>query len=276
MSDPQFTGDLPETRLSIEAILQAGKKVNEIYDADFQVLEKEDRSPITIADVESNSAIEGILSRSQIPILSEEGGYEIKSGVTKTWIVDPLDGTKEFVSKNGEFTIMIALVDNHSPLIGVIYSPVDDSLYVAQKDKGAYRLSKGKWQRLKASSISRLEDARAVLSRSHVSDEELDFVKYLNVDSSSRLGSSLKILSICSGVAEIYFTATSFIKQWDTCASCSLITEAGGRMTDLYGNDLQYNKGTVNHEKGIVATNGLLHDEVIEKGQVLRTKLFKG
>ena len=98
------------------------------------------------------------------------------------------------MDKNGEFTIMIAFVEDHVPLIGVIYSPVNDSLYIAQKDKGAYRYNRGKWQRLKVSNIDRVEDARAVLSRSHITKEELDFVKYLNLHGFSRLGSSLKVL----------------------------------------------------------------------------------
>ena len=95
---------------------------------------------------------------------------------------------------------MISFVEDHVPLIGVIYSPVNDSLYIAQKDKGAYRYDRGKWQRLKVSNIDRVEDARAVLSRSHITKEELDFVKYLNLHGFSRLGSSLKVLAICSGV----------------------------------------------------------------------------
>jgi 3'(2'), 5'-bisphosphate nucleotidase len=276
MLDPPFSEALTQTKLAIQAALQAGKKVIEIYHGkDYEVSEKGDRSPVTIADVVSNRTIETILSSSQIPILSEEGEHELKSDITKAWIIDPLDGTKEFVDRNGEFTIMIALVEEHVPLIGVIYSPVDDSLYLAQKDKGAYRHSGGKWQRLKVSSINKIEDARAVLSRSHILKEELDFVKYLNLLGYSRRGSSLKALAICSGAAEIYFAANRSIKQWDTCASHCLITEAGGRMTDLYGNDLQYNKGSLNHENGILATNGPLHNQVIEKCRVLTNKLFK-
>jgi 3'(2'), 5'-bisphosphate nucleotidase len=278
MLDLPFSGALPQTKLAIEASLQAGRKVIEIYhrEVDFEVSDKEDRSPVTMADVVSNRIIGTILSSSQIPILSEEGEREVKPDLTKTWIIDPLDGTREFVDKNGEFTIMISFVEDHVPLIGVIYSPVNDSLYIAQKDKGAYRYDRGKWQRLKVSNIDRVEDARAVLSRSHITKEELDFVKYLNLHGFSRLGSSLKVLAICSGAAEIYFAANRSIKQWDTCASNCLITEAGGRMTDMYGSELVYNKGSLNHESGILATNGFLHNQIIEKSQVLRKKAFKG
>jgi len=273
--DPPFDEVLPETRLAIEAALQAGKKVIEIYRTDFKVSEKADRSPVTVADTASNAEISSVLSRSQIPILSEEGENRVESAGTKTWIIDPLDGTKEFVDKIGEFTIMIALVDNHSPVIGVILSPIDGSLYVAQRSKGAYKYSKGSWERLKVSSVRRTEDASAVLSRSHVLDEELDFVRHLNLRSYSRLGSSLKILALCSAAAEIYFTASRWIKQWDTCASNCLISEAGGKMTDMFGDDLRYSKGPLNHEKGIVATNGFVHDQVIERCEILRKKLFK-
>ena len=110
MLDLPFSGALPQTKLAIEASLQAGRKVIEIYhrEVDFEVSNKEDRSPVTMADVVSNRTIGTILSSSQIPILSEEGEREVKPDLTKTWIIDPLDGTREFVDKNGEFTIMIS------------------------------------------------------------------------------------------------------------------------------------------------------------------------
>jgi 3'(2'), 5'-bisphosphate nucleotidase len=269
---PPISGILPETKIAIEAALQAGKKVIEIYSTNFQTVEKSDQSPVTIADIESNRIIEQILSKSQIPILSEEGDNETKLNASKIWIVDPLDGTKEFVDKVGQFTIMISLVVNHSPVIGVILAPVQGLLYVAQRTNGAYRYSQGTWQKLHVSNISRIENARAVLSRSHVSNEELDFLKDLNISSYSRLGSSLKILALCSGESEVYFTASPKIKQWDTCASHCLITEAGGTMTDMLGNALEYNKGPLNHENGIVATNGPLHKLVIEKCPILMKK----
>ena len=196
-------------------------------------------------------------------ILAEESKSHLPNA-NYQWVIDPLDGTSDFVSKSGEFTIMIALVDKHEPILGVIYWPTNDILYLAQKDCGAYKFVNDVWEKLTISNRLELHNCRALGSRHHLSSHEVDFLKLLNVEKFSERGSSLKVTDICSGTAELYFTMTNKIKQWDTCASYCLIKEAGGNITDIFGNNLEYNTEIVNHQNGIMITNGLVHNLLID------------
>jgi len=159
---------------------------------------------------------------------------------------------------------MISLVDDHIPILGVIYWPTKSTLYLAQKDQGAFKSESGIWSKLSISKISELENCRAVGSRYHISEKEQNLIKHLKLSQFTSKGSSLKVADISSGNAELYFTTTNKIKQWDTCASYCLITEAGGKMTDMYGNDLKYNTEKLNHENGLLVSNGLIHDQIIK------------
>lgn len=272
--DLPFRSNLPETKLALGAIDEATKRVTAIYGGDFEATAKEDESPLTIADLESHRIITNILSESKTPIVSEEGEGQTETSQSRFWLVDPLDGTREFVDKNGEFTIMIALVADGKPLIGVISHPLASTVYLAQRGHGAFRLRNGKWDRLRVSDVSTLKESTAVISRSHVSDEELQFMQSLQLRSHTRLGSSLKALRICSGDAELYFAANAKMKQWDTCASYCLVTESGGRMTDMFGGEISYSVSAPQHEKGVVISNGLVHDEFINRCDPLRRKRF--
>src|SRR3990172_6754877 len=133
-----FANPIPVTKLAIDAALKASDAVMKIYNQDFLILQKEDMSPITEADITSNEIIVNALSASGHLILSEESTDRIEKrlGSKKIWIIDPLDGTTDFVNKTGEFTIMIALVENKKPVLGVIYWPTNDILYLAQKGHG--------------------------------------------------------------------------------------------------------------------------------------------
>ena len=271
--DFPFDSVFPETVLAYRAITQAASKVLEIYGGAFEATEKADKSPVTLADLESHRIISDVLSESKITVVSEEGEQQGRMS-DRFWLVDPLDGTKEFVDRNGEFTIMIALVEGGRPSIGVISHPLAGDVYVAQRGHGAFRLTGGQWSRLGVSSTKSLNQSSAVISRSHVSAEELDFIQSLGLVGHSRLGSSLKALRICSGGAELYFAANSKMKQWDTGASHCLVSESGGRITDMFGGDIVYSSGAQAHEKGIVMSNGFVHDEFIEKCVPFRAKQF--
>jgi 3'(2'), 5'-bisphosphate nucleotidase len=268
-----FSDVLAETELAFRAIKEAAKKVLEIYNDDFQSMEKEDKSPVTLADLESHGIITSILSESKTTIVSEEGEHHRASASSRFWLVDPLDGTREFVDRNGEFTIMIALVENGRPAIGLISHPLADSVYLAQDGRGAFRHDGNGWSRLRVSDIETLNGSRAVISRSHVSAEELSFIDSLKLSGYSRLGSSLKALRICSGDAELYFAANTKMKQWDTCASCCLVVESGGRMTDMFGGDIVYSTEAASHEKGLVISNGRVHEEFISKSAPMRARV---
>ena len=262
-----FNNLFPETKLAIDAATQAASKVLKIYSTDFSSSLKNNKEPITEADIQSNQIIEKILSNSEYPILSEESKdlMEKRLDANKVWIVDPLDGTTDFVNKTGEFTIMIALVEKNIPIMGVISHPSQKTIYVAQKGEGAYRISNGNSQILHVSETSNLEDFKVVGSRFHQSENERKFLDTLGISKFTSRGSSLKVTDICSKMAELYFTTTDKIKQWDSCASYCLITESGGKMTDMIGNELKYNTEILNHKNGLLVSNGTNHDLIIEK-----------
>ena len=255
---------MPETRLTIKAVIEAGKAVMKLYDYPISSTLKNDNEPVTEADIKSNEIIQKIISVFDYPILSEESrDAASRFDSKKIWIIDPLDGTTDYIKKTGEFTIMISLVEGNRPILGVIYWPIKDTLYLAQKDQGAFQSSNGNWSKLSVSNVSELTKCRVVGSRYHISVQEQNLLKHLNVSQFTSKGSSLKVVDVSSGNADLYFTMTNKIKQWDTCASYCLITEAGGKMTDMFGNDLEYKAEKLNHENGLLVSNGLIHNDVI-------------
>ena len=259
-----FSNPLPETNLAINSVIDAGKTVMKIYNQPFETKIKSDNSPITEADIASNKIIQKIISTSDYPILSEETKDNKKRLEKETvWIIDPLDGTSDFINKTGEFTIMIGLVRKQVPILGIIYCPPQNTLYVAQQNQGSYQLAGEKWSKMSVSTISDLTKSRTVYSRHHSEESERLFFKYIKTKKLTKRGSSLKAIDVASGTSELYFTSTNKIKQWDTCASYCLVKEAGGNMTDVYGNDLNYNIDDVNHQNGIIVSNGLVHEKVI-------------
>ena len=250
--------------VAIRAAIEAGAKIMSIYtdpDADFEEEKKADNSPLTIADKKSHETISGILSGTNIPILSEEGKkipYETRREWNELWIVDPLDGTKEFIKKNGEFTVNIAYVKDGIPQAGVIYIPVREELYIGDCEYGAFKLENIK-------SISEEEDFHSLISRasklpvneerkdfvvvasrSHLSAETEEFIEKMkglhkSIETISK-GSSLKLCLIAEGKADIYprFAPTM---EWDTAAGHAIIKAAG---KEVYHTDeitpLTYNK----------------------------------
>ena len=255
---------LPEIKLAIQAAIEAGKEVMSVYNQEFSSTVKNDNEPLTEADIKSNNIIQKIISSFGYPILSEESVDDKKRlDFQKIWIVDPLDGTTDFINKTGEFTIMISLLEGKKPILGIIYWPTEGKLFLAQKEKGAYKLENNTWSKLSVSNISELSKCKVVGSRHHISEMEKKLLEQLNIFKFTSKGSSLKVADISSGSAELYFTTTNKIKLWDTCASYCLINEAGGKMTDMFGNDLKYNTEKLNHENGLLVSNGLIHDQVI-------------
>jgi len=263
--DIPFQNSIPEVNIAIQAAIEAGKVVMDVYNQKFSSTVKNDNEPLTEADIKSNEIIQKIISSYDYPILSEESFDDKKRlDYNKIWIIDPLDGTTDFIKKTGEFTIMISLIDDKKPILGIIYWPTEDKLFLAQKEKGAYKLENDTWSKLSVSNISKLSQCKVVGSRHHISDNEQKFLKLLNIFKFTSKGSSLKVIDISSGSAELYFTTTNKIKQWDTCASYCLINEAGGKMTDMFGNDLEYNTEKLNHENGLLVSNGLIHEKIIK------------
>ncbi len=266
MKDIPIADKIPELDIAIKAAKEAGDKILEIYQRDFRISKKNDDSPITEADLESNKIIKEILSQTKHTILSEEDNDD-QNRLLKDiiWIIDPRDGTSDFIDKTGEFTVMIALIKNKKPILGVIGWPTEKIFFVAQKGCGAFRYSNGEWKKISVTTLSELSKCRVIGSRHHLSDKEKLFIKKLGIQDFTSIGSSLKVGKISSGEAEIYITTTNKMKEWDSAASYCIISEAGGKMTDMLGNDITYNNKQVFHQNGILVTNGLIHNKIIKE-----------
>ena len=230
--------------IAAAAAVDAGRTVLEVYTSDFAVAHKSDRSPLTLADKRSHEIIVRRLSgpdAGRYPLLSEEGrsiSYAERRTWSVLWVVDPLDGTKEFIKRNGEFTVNIALVRSGSPVLGVIYVPVTDTLYCAAEGLGAFRRDNVAASAAPWSEAVRLPMARtqgraftAVASRSHFSPETEAFLQELREQHGTveivSAGSSLKFCLVAEGRADIYprFAPTM---EWDTAAGHAIVREAGG------------------------------------------------
>ncbi|MFM9055711.1 MAG: 3'(2'),5'-bisphosphate nucleotidase CysQ [Bacteroidota bacterium] len=245
---------------AVKAALIASNEIMDVYSKAFDVEQKADNSPLTEADKRAHTAISRVLESTRIPILSEEGRhapYEERSGWESLWIVDPLDGTKEFVRRNGEFTVNIALVSSHRPVFGVILAPVTGALYFGGSSMGSYRLyRKGGFltgeippsltsygERLPISEADR--PFRIVASRSHMSTETQAFVQSQRTENPDlelvNSGSSLKICLIAEGSADIYprFAPTM---EWDTAAGHAIAEGAGKTLIQPDGKPVLYNK----------------------------------
>ena len=266
MAELPVSSKISQLETIIDAITKAGDKILEVYESDFQVEKKDDNSPITKADLESNKIIKESLLQTKIPILSEEDADDkSRTDSDKVWIVDPLDGTQDFVNKTGEFTVMVGLVENHVPIMGLVYWPTEKKLFFAERGLGAFCHDSEGWAKISVRGVEEITEPLALVSRHHLSDKEKKMLDHLEIKNTANIGSSLKVMEIASGRADIYLTSTNKMKQWDTAASHCIISEAGGKMTDISGNDLLYNTESVNHENGLLVTNGLIHERVVSR-----------
>lgn len=235
-------------KIAVSAALEAAKEILKIYHSDdFEVLLKSDDSPLTKADLVSHRVIESYLKSTNIPILSEEGkdiSYDERKKWTRLWIVDPIDGTKEFIKRNGEFTVNIALIENQRPIIGVIYAPVLKELYFSSNELGSFKVSVD----LTDFDVNNLisngnklplerEDKTLtiVASRSHMSKETEEYVEEMRslhgqVNLISK-GSSLKLCMVAEGQADCYprFAPTM---EWDTAAGQAICENSGFNVID--------------------------------------------
>ncbi len=235
---------------AMDAALAAGKAILEVYhdpSADFRIERKADNSPLTLADRRAHETILSYLQDTGIPVLSEEGShlsYGLRAQWKRLWIVDPLDGTKEFISRNGEFTVNIALVENGVPVFGVVYVPVKEVLYWGEKNAGAYKLAgvtarNGRSMEAMKNAALRLPCAPErtafviVASRSHLSPETEDYIRARQATHSRvelvSAGSSIKICWVAEGVADEYprFAPTM---EWDTAAGHAVALAAGAEV----------------------------------------------
>ncbi|MCB0611790.1 MAG: 3'(2'),5'-bisphosphate nucleotidase CysQ [Lewinellaceae bacterium] len=233
----------------IQIARQAGSAIMAIYGRDdFGVELKKDESPLTLADKAANDIICAALEKLpvQYPIVSEENKaipYEERRSFEYNWLVDPLDGTKEFIKRNGEFTVNIALIHNGAPVLGVVYVPCFNETYWAVKGNGAYWESNGETQAIRAATFGLSDPGlHVVCSRSHLNDETQAFINQLQSPELVAKGSSLKFLIVARGEAHVY-PRLGPTMEWDTAAAQAVLEGAGGKVIDEETKEpLRYNK----------------------------------
>ena len=198
ISELPFNSSQPELGKIINGVVKAGEKVIEIYNTDFTTEKKDDDSPITQADIESNKILKEVLGETGITILSEEDVDNKKRlSEEKIWIIDPLDGTIDFVNKTGEFTIMVGLVENHKSVLGLIYWPIKKKMYLAEFGKGAF-CHYEEWKKIEVSVMSEIQNCHALVSRHHLSEKEKKLLDEMEISVVTSIGSSLKVTEIAS------------------------------------------------------------------------------
>jgi len=231
----------------IEIAKAAGDAIMTVYETDFDVYIKEDSSPVTMADKKANAIIEEGLNRIRpsIPVLSEEGCdimYVDRKEWDVFWIVDPLDGTKDYIKKNGEFTVNIALIEKNTPIFGVVYAPAIDLLFWGGKQLGAWRKNTQNLEE-QVFVISQISKGIKIAgSRSHPSGKMKNFLSQFEEYELQPMGSSLKICLVADGTVHFY-PRLGPTMEWDTAAAHAILKSAGGEMVDIKNDSpLKYNK----------------------------------
>ncbi len=234
---------------SLDAVNQiavdAGRQILKIYETEFSVEHKDDKSPLTAADMASHKTIVAALEKltPEIPILSEESAalpFAERSSWSRYWLIDPLDGTREFVKRNGEFTVNIALIHEGRAELGVVHVPVTGLTYFACAGGGAFKAQAG--QAPQSIRVRQLPQGPIMVagSRSHSGDSLLQFLDRLGPHELLSMGSSLKICLVAEGVADLY-PRLGLTSEWDTAAAQCVVEEAGGQVTGLDMQQLRYN-----------------------------------
>jgi len=230
----------------VSLAVEAGKAILEVYASDFDVQAKDDQSPLTQADLASHRIILAGLGRltPELPVISEESGlpdFEERSQWNRYWLVDPLDGTKEFVKRNGEFTVNIALIEDHRPVFGVVHVPVTDMTYSGCRGVGAELRADGEEARPIGVARESATPVRVVGSRSHRGASLDQFLQNLGNFEMHPTGSSLKFCLIAEGAADVY-PRLGPTSEWDTAAAQAVVEQAGGTVLELDGKPLSYNR----------------------------------
>ena len=260
-------------KTAIKATVQAGNEIMKVYKTeDFQVESKDDESPLTIADQKANDVINKFLISTGIPIISEENkqlDFAERKDWNKCWIVDPLDGTKEFIKRNGEFTVNIALIENEKPVFGVIYVPAKNELYIGDVlsqtsykgiiDEVKFEFQESNFNQISPSVIG--DKIKVVGSRSHMNQATLDYIENLKHEYNKEVeivskGSSLKFCLLAEGKADVYprFAPTM---EWDTAAGHAICKAVGLNVIDKEtSEELKYNRENLLNNYFLVSNLG--------------------
>ncbi len=264
-----------ELRIALDLAREAGAAILEFYEGPLKIEQKtdssagfQDREPVTQADLVANELIVNAL-RQKFPydgILAEESvDTAHRLDKSRVWMIDPLDGTNGFIDGNGDFAVQIGLAENGECVLGVVYQPVTGVLYRAVRGQRAWiERPDFEPQPARVSSQKEVSMMRLAASRSHRSPRMDQVVKAFKVREEVRRGSvGIKVGLIVEQQCDLYVHLSPRTKQWDTCAPEIILREAGGRVTDLFGRPLRYNLLEVQNRNGIVASNGLAHDQII-------------
>ena len=253
-----------------EIAVDAGKAILDVYGKDFEVSHKDDASPLTQADLASHRIICDALAHltPDIPVLSEESSdldYDTRADWSQYWLVDPLDGTKEFINRNGEFTVNIALVRSHEPILGVVHVPVTGVTYTGLVGKWASKHdADGRMEHISVRTPC-ADPVVVVGSRSHANPRLLEYLAKLGPYELVSMGSSLKFCLVAEGKADFY-PRLGPTSEWDTGAAHAVVMAAGGKIVTLEGKPLRYNtkKSLLNSEFLVIADEGRDWLEVFE------------
>jgi 3'(2'), 5'-bisphosphate nucleotidase len=251
--------------LVMDIAADAGRAIMEVYESDYAIELKDDRSPLTKADRAAHAIIVEGLRKLPVglPVLSEESAASDiadRRQWQRFWLVDPLDGTKEFIKRNGEFTVNIALIDGHDAVLGVVDAPVLGAVYAGATDIGAFKQANGARASIHVSRPA-ASPLRVVGSRSHANPDLEAFLAGLGDYELKPMGSSLKICLVAEGEADLY-PRLGPTSEWDTAAAQAVLISAGGSMIDLRGQPLAYN-----------ARDGLLNPHFLAMGDDIRDRL---
>lgn len=271
-----------ELEIATALARKASHAILEIYEKGFEVEEKFVNEyysePVTIADKTSSKIIvEGLAEVfPNDAILSEEEPDDIKRRMEKlrVWIIDPLDGTKGFIERKDDFAVQIGLVENGNPILGVVYHPVEDILYFAIKNDGTFMSKNGEEAvQLKVSDKTDFSEMTIAVSRSHRSKAMTQIIEHFKFKGEFHHGSvGLKVGLLTQKVADIYMHLSPHTKFWDTAAPQIILEEAGGKLTDIFGENIQYDSEDVRNHNGIFSSNGISHERAISNLKPLLTK----
>lgn len=262
-----------ELRVAVDLARAAGAAILEQYQGPLDVEQKnqdDDSEPVTQADRIANELIVTGLQR-EFPgdgILAEESvDTKRRLGKSRVWLVDPLDGTNGFIAGNGDFAVQIGLAEEGEVIVAVVYVPLTGVLYRALRGEGTWiERPQVEPERARVSDRRELSDMRLAASRSHRSPRMNKVVQRFGFREEVQRGSvGIKIGLLIEQQCDVYIHLSPRTKQWDTCAPQLILTEAGGRMTDLFGEPLNYNVPDVQNRNGLVSSNGAAHDQIIEK-----------
>lgn len=235
----------------LDVVRAAGEAIIALYDLNSGAMafrEKADASPVTAADLASNRVLTESLQRITpgVPVVSEEDEASLPArlGHAPYWLIDPLDGTKEYLSRTGDFTVNLALIEEQYPVWGCVYAPALDQMYWGSKNDGAFRTTGGVTTELKVRDTPLSSSLRVIASRSHMDPQTKSFIERLGTTQLVQAGSSLKFCRIAEGEADIY-PRMGRTCEWDTAAAQAVLEAAGGQVTDIHGVRIKYSKADI-------------------------------